>query len=180
MAAANARHALDALDGQLAPGGDAVNAAARHISTPYRDAGGAWVVDELVKVNHLRNCLLCHPRSFVGSDALRGQIPTPGQEMPRIYYNSNHGNFVRADIVYLKQDFALPLYVENADPWPAMQRFDFFVRTRAATPADARSAQERARRARATLVHRGAIQLRVAAGWLQSEALALAVGLGRS
>jgi hypothetical protein len=103
-----------------------------HVSDPY-SYGQLWVVDELVKVNHLRNCVLCHATSHESTEPLRGQIPTPGQELPQIYYNSNKGNFVRADVVYLRQDFSVMLPVANAKPWPEVQRFDFFVRTRPAT-----------------------------------------------
>jgi hypothetical protein len=102
------------------------------VSRPYVQAKGDWVVDELVKVNHLRNCMLCHPASTNTSDPLRGPIPQPGQELPRVYYSQTKGNFVRADVVYIRQDFSVMLPVENAQPWPAMQRYDFFVRTRPA------------------------------------------------
>jgi hypothetical protein len=104
-----------------------------HVSKPYQTQDDRWVVNELVKVNHLRNCVLCHAASRSSDDPLRGQIPTPGRPLPRIYYSSNHGNFVRADIVYVRQDFSVMLPVKDPGPWPGLQRFDFFVRTRPAT-----------------------------------------------
>src|SRR5262249_19109870 len=48
------------------------------------------------------------------------------------------GAFVRADITYLKQDFSVPLQVPKPGRWPAVQRFDFFVRERRATARDLR------------------------------------------
>ena len=50
-----------------------------------------------------------------------------------VYYESNSGNFVRADTTYLRQDFSVPQPVTNPSPWPAFQRFDYLVRTRALT-----------------------------------------------
>lgn len=97
---------------------------------PHKGPAGNWVVKELVCVNHLRSCVLCHAASPNRSDPVRGVIPTPGKPLPRAYYNSSRGTFVRADVTYLKQDFSVPLEVPKAHPWPGKQRFDFFVRTR--------------------------------------------------
>ena len=107
-----------------------------HVSAPFESPHGEWKVKELVKVNHLRNCVMCHQVSCNKDDPLRGQIPSPGQELPRIYYNSSRGDFVRADTVYLRQDFSVMLPVKDHGKWPEMQRFDFFVRTRDATGED--------------------------------------------
>lgn len=124
----------------------------------------APVVREVVRINHHRNCLLCHPpgntsdvmtiEPFKGSserkiadkyervycnitkradDILVGSIPTPGEELPVFggYREFTSPDIlVRADITYLRQDFSLLQKVENAYPWPEMQRFDFLVRSR--------------------------------------------------
>ena len=128
----------------------------RPASTPYQDDEGTWVVDELVKVNHLRNCVLCHQVSSDKNDPLRGQIPSPGERLPRIYYNSNRGDFVRADVVYLRQDFSVMLPVEDHGKWPQQQRFDFFVRTRLATGDDLQRAYEQ-RQYHATVLRRSIV-----------------------
>src|SRR5262249_16159620 len=95
------------------------------------------MVRELVRVNHHRNCLLCH--APVGKDSRRSQvplgpIPTPGERIPPpsvIYYSPRSGeNVVRADITYLRQDFSVKLPVAFSAPWPAEQRYDFYVRVR--------------------------------------------------
>ena len=39
-------------------------------------------VQELVRVNHLANCLLCHAPSFQRGDLVRGAVPTPGLPLP--------------------------------------------------------------------------------------------------
>jgi hypothetical protein len=94
---------------------------------------GKWVVSELVRVNHLRNCYLCHAPAQSVKDPIPGLVPTPGQELPVVYYQSSRGPFVRADVTYLRQDFSLMQRVEKPDKWPAWQRFDFLVRTRELT-----------------------------------------------
>ncbi|MEQ8790313.1 MAG: HEAT repeat domain-containing protein [Pirellulaceae bacterium] len=103
---------------------------------PYRDDQGRWVQRELVKVNHFRNCTLCHaPATRASADTLTGAVPLPGSPLPQVYYSGRSGvGLVRADITYLRQDFSLMQYVPDASPWPAMQRFDFLVRTRVLPP----------------------------------------------
>ena len=140
-----------------------------------RTAGDKTVsfVREVVKINHHRNCLLCHPPGntpdvmtlqpwdegkykralekdvdayFVNikkqaDDILVGAVPTPGEELPSA--SDGYGSFrspdvlVRADITYLRQDFSLAQKVENAKPWPDMQRFDYLVRTRVVSEKEA-------------------------------------------
>jgi hypothetical protein len=102
-------------------------------SAPFVDQEGKWSKRELVRVNHMRNCVLCHAPSRSSMDLVRGLVPTPGKPIPVVYYQSRHGSFVRADVTYLKQDFSVMQQVANADPWPSVQRFDYFVRDRQAT-----------------------------------------------
>jgi hypothetical protein len=109
-----------------------------------REKDGKWVRQELVRVNHLRNCLLCHPPSRSEDDPVRGPIPTPGSPLPEIYYDRGFpGQTIRADITFLKQDFSTFQHVADADRWPVTQRFDFFVRTRPATAAEVKAQLDR-------------------------------------
>jgi hypothetical protein len=105
------------------------------------------IVRELVKINHLRNCMLCHPaygpeqfERFVQPDCLEfvpvGAIPVPG-EFVEPYTAPKLELFVRADVTYLRQDFSLNLAVPNADLGPENQRFDFVVRTRVVSEKEA-------------------------------------------
>jgi sugar lactone lactonase YvrE len=111
---------------------------------PYRKPGKEGVfhkyVREVVRVNHLRNCVLCHAASLDATDKVRGRVPRTDQTLPpafsREYYASNEGTFVRADVTYLQQDFSLPMTVRKPGPWPSSQRFDFLVRERPATPEE--------------------------------------------
>ena len=122
------------------------------------------VVRELVKVNHLRNCLLCHApadtnavtRLGTGSKegpklnlpamlSLTAPVPLPNQQLPTPSPSGGYGQFsipgtlVRIDVTYLRQDFSVKLPVVDAKPWPDMQRFDFLVRTRQVTEQEAKA-----------------------------------------
>jgi hypothetical protein len=110
-------------------------------AAPSRGADGRPVVREMVRINHARNCLLCHAPSYSGSDPVRVAVPSPDQPLPppfsvKYYDAGDSGAVVRADVTYLRQDFSLTLPVENPGRWPGRQRYDFFVRTRPATPDD--------------------------------------------
>jgi hypothetical protein len=107
-------------------------------SAPVYDAKTKqYTVREMVRLNHLRNCLLCHAPSANKNDGLvRGLVPTPGQPLPAQYYESEAGDFVRADVTFLRQDFSVQLPDKDAAPWPNDQRYDFVTRLRALTPND--------------------------------------------
>lgn len=105
---------------------------------------GVTVVREVVKVNHLRNCAMCH--TPVGSGVvpalLTVQVPIEGQAIGD-GSNSGYGRsstpelMIRVDVTYLRQDFSVLLAVGDAHPWPDMQRFDFLVRERKVTTEEA-------------------------------------------
>jgi hypothetical protein len=110
------------------------------------------VVREVVRINHHRNCLLCHPPSQTGStQEVPGVIPIPGSPFPssprEAYGNAqSHGEpMVRADTTYLRQDFSVMMPVENAAPWPELQRFDFLVRTRTVEGKELAALQQKMR-----------------------------------
>jgi hypothetical protein len=101
------------------------------------------VVREVVRVNHLRNCLLCHAPSLGRNDPVRGLVPSPDRPLPPLlsatrYYEGGSGTFVRADVTYLRQDFSVPQPVARPGKWPVHQRYDYLVRTRYATDEDLR------------------------------------------
>ncbi len=113
---------------------------------PHRDKNNKWVVSEVVSINHLRNCLLCHAPSTAVKDPLRGIVPTPGQPLPRVYYSSSKGDLVRADVTYLRQDFSLMERVARPDKWPEWQRFDYLVRSRELTTEELAAHRKKARK----------------------------------
>jgi hypothetical protein len=101
-------------------------------------------VRELVRVNHHRNCVLCHAPANVRGvplDVLTVAVPVPDEALPAegYYSRSSPDIFVRTDVTYLRQDFSMMMKVEDAKPWPEMQRFDFFVRMRVLTAEEAAS-----------------------------------------
>lgn len=95
------------------------------------------MVRELVRLNHMRHCLLCHAPSASDKDGLvRGLVPTPGQPLPRLYYAGQKGNYARADMTFMRQDFSVNLPMIAAAPWPNEQRYDFVTRVRPAKPEE--------------------------------------------
>ena len=116
-----------------------------------KDVGGKQVavVRELVKVNHHRNCMMCHapgsPENVSGS-VITAEVPVPGQPLPlpfQGYSQSSPDLMVRVDVTYLRQDFSARLPVAEAQPWPDQQRFDFFVRTRELSAEEAASYRDK-------------------------------------
>jgi HEAT repeat protein len=89
-----------------------------------------WVAPQLVRVNHLQNCLLCHAPSFDRDDPVQGLGPERDRPLPEAYYGQKTGTFVRADVTYLKQDFSVVQPVADPGKWPRLQRFDYLVRKR--------------------------------------------------
>ena len=91
------------------------------------------MVHDVVRINHLSNCTLCHqqkPARSVRPCRFRYLVP------PATEYYARGDVFVRADITYLRQDFSVSHPVKDHGAWPEHQRFDYLVRTRPATDAD--------------------------------------------
>jgi len=111
-----------------------------HPHLPFQD-NDILVQHELVGINHMRNCLLCHSPSTSSSDSVRGLIPHTSRPLPRSYYEppgeSAVSFTVRADVTYLEQDFSVVQPVKDSAPWPAEQRFDYVVQKKRLTPAEA-------------------------------------------
>ena len=101
--------------------------------------GGAThpVRREMVRVNHARNCVLCHAPSLDRADFVRGALPDPTKPLggPMAYYETSNV-FVRADTTYLRQDFSVVQPVPNPGPWPSHQRFDYLVALRPAKASE--------------------------------------------
>jgi hypothetical protein len=103
------------------------------------------VAYELVRVNHLRNCLLCHApaeRGRTPAETLVAEVPVPAMPLPdtRSGYGQSDSNLlVRIDVTYLRHDFSAMQAVSDwtAATWGAKQRFDFLVRRRVLTSDEA-------------------------------------------
>ena len=107
------------------------------------------VVRELVRVNHHRNCLLCHApgnTGTVGADTLTAGVPIPGEPLAppsQGYQMTSPDVVVRIDVTYLRQDFSLSQPLADANPWPEMQWVDYLVRTRALSEEEAAAYREK-------------------------------------
>jgi hypothetical protein len=109
-----------------------------HPRMPVESADETYHQRELVAINHMKNCLLCHAPSKYDWDYGRAVTPEYDQPLPRQYYHApknpalrtGSSSFVRADVTYLKQDFSVMQKVENPGPWPKEQRFDYVVQIR--------------------------------------------------
>jgi hypothetical protein len=103
----------------------------------------------MVRINHHRNCLLCHApadREKLPKDALVAEVPIPSEELPdltRGYGKSESNLLVRIDVTYLRQDFSVMQEVNEKSAWPSQQRFDFVVRKRRLTAAEANDLRKR-------------------------------------
>ena len=107
-----------------------------------KTTGRGTFVRELVKVNHHRNCMMCHPSGQPGQvpdTAITAEVPVQGQPLPspsQGYGRSAADLMVRIDVTYLRPDFSATLTVPDAHPWPDAQRFDFVVRERELSAAE--------------------------------------------
>jgi HEAT repeat protein len=103
-------------------------------------------VHELVRVNHIQNCLLCHVPA-VGRDPVTDVDPftrrpsqtyDPGYHGPTIPGGANgvwaNKVLIRADVQFLRQDFSVTFPPSPNYPADSGLRFDFLVRTRPLTP----------------------------------------------
>jgi hypothetical protein len=108
------------------------------------------VVRELVRINHFRNCLLCHATGGQGEKGYSAEVPllfetlslsTNGYSSRREEERSHL--FVRFDVTYLRQDFSILLPVKDNDPGPRKQRFDFLVRKRVLSDSEANDLSKR-------------------------------------
>jgi hypothetical protein len=115
-------------------------------------------VRELVRFNHLKNCLMCHSPSLAEKDPVPGRVPVAGKKLELVYYSGPRKGddiFVRADITYIRQDFSMPQRVEDPGAWPELQRYDYLVRTRDASAEEIAAHQKQP--ANATYPQRDAV-----------------------
>jgi hypothetical protein len=113
-----------------------------------RGGKSAAVVREVVRLNHHRNCAMCHAPAGSGSpnpNAISAEVAVEGQPLPSPaegYRQSTRELMVRIDVTYLRPDFSASLPVKDAHPWPESQRFDFLVRERKLSDDEAAAYRE--------------------------------------
>ncbi|MCI0354522.1 MAG: hypothetical protein L0099_05710, partial [Acidobacteria bacterium] len=133
---------------------------ARDLSEPFAVEWGQkrlTMVRQLVRINHMRNCLLCHVPSFSSSDLVRRSVPnakhlvplpSSASERPGTYGGAPRPGpaFIRADVIYLKQDFSVLQPVPNHSKlWPPEQRYDYLVRFRVLSKEELHLLQDKLR-----------------------------------
>lgn len=110
---------------------------------PFQTSQNHTLVHEVVRINHQSNCLMCHSPAVSGwKDPVAGRVPGVfltgtieggggGYRPTQFPRPTSSPLLVRADIVFLRQDFSVPVSVASAGAaMAADQRFDFLVRTR--------------------------------------------------
>jgi hypothetical protein len=129
------------------------------------DGKAVAVVREVVRVNHHRNCMMCHAPAgklvavpvmvpapgttphgdpaqtvLLPEEVPSAEVPVEGLPLPTPatgYGRSAPELMIRVDVTYLRPDFSAALPVADAHPWPELQRFDFLVRERRVTADEA-------------------------------------------
>jgi HEAT repeat protein len=110
---------------------------------PFQTAQNHTLVREVVRIHHQTNCLMCHSPAVTGwKDPVAGQVPGVfltgtieggggGYHPTQFPRPTANPLLVRADIVFMRQDFSVPVSMGPAGGvLPVDQRFDFLVRTR--------------------------------------------------
>jgi hypothetical protein len=135
--------------------------------TEKRDGKEVTVVREMVRVNHHRNCLLCHAPGNTDNTpegVLKVAVPLPNEPLAK----PSEGGYqstppptpdivVRLDMTYLRQDFSMMMPVSDAHPWPDTQRFDFLVRTRTLSAAETQAYESTPEPGQLSPYHRSAL-----------------------
>jgi hypothetical protein len=113
---------------------------------PYNTHDGKTMVRDVVRVDHISNCLLCHAPAFNGRDPVVGIDPVTirpnsALENPNARYARDLLNprpsgqwannlLIRADVQFVRQDFSVTFPVKPAFDLVQGRRVDFMVRTR--------------------------------------------------
>lgn len=114
---------------------------------------------ELVRINHMCNCLLCHAPSSAATDMVRGRVPIPKETPPPLYYAEKTGEvFARADTTFLRQDFSVVQPVATPGTWPGDQRFDYLARVRPLTKREALEFEKQPKDQPMSFVQRDAVR----------------------
>jgi HEAT repeat protein len=116
---------------------------------PYETSQNHTLVHEVVRIHHQSNCLMCHSPAVSGwKDPVAGKVPGVfltgtveggggGYHPTQFPRPTTSPLLVRADIVFLRQDFSVPVSSGPAGAAVvADQRFDFLVRTRPVKPQE--------------------------------------------
>jgi hypothetical protein len=125
-------------------------------TAPVARRDGLWK-HEVVRINHVNNCMTCHAPSTSRSDPVVGVVPGFAAVKTGEYYGRGNPTSipgltdmslkVRGDITYLRQDFSIqqPVRVQPTAQTVNL-RFDYIVRFRPLTEKQAREWKAQAKR----------------------------------
>jgi HEAT repeat protein len=115
-------------------------------SEAYTTADGRLMIRDVVRINHIENCLLCHMPAFNGRDPVVGIDPITRRasttvENPNTHYGKPivtqnrpgiwaNNLLIRADVQFLRQDFSVTFPLKPVFGTLQGRRVDFVVRTR--------------------------------------------------
>lgn len=119
-------------------------------AAPRRASGQGWVRSELVRMNHLGNCSVCHAKLPANAandgthEGFAAPMPKYGEPLFVAYYGHPvfvAGEAIRADVVYVQQDFSVIHRTSAFEPWPVEQRYDYLVQERRLSEPEAAAAE---------------------------------------
>jgi HEAT repeat protein len=107
-------------------------------AAPFTGTRGGQYQRELVRINHLSNCMMCHAAAMTMQEPVLGIAPGTSRRVTPGGWGGGGGGgqtapfWVRADVTFFRQDFSESIAVGQrgvvADQ--PTKRFDFLVRTR--------------------------------------------------
>ncbi|HMF15132.1 MAG TPA: HEAT repeat domain-containing protein, partial [Gemmataceae bacterium] len=118
-------------------------------AAPYAGSRGGQLQHQLVRVNHLANCFLCHPPAQTMREPVLGIVPGLSRRGVGGWGGGSSASrhpapwWVRADVTFFRQDFSesLSYGLAQRSVRPTV-RFDFMVRTRSIPAKEAKRLQE--------------------------------------
>jgi HEAT repeat protein len=107
-------------------------------SAPFTGTRGGQYQRQLVRINHLSNCMMCHAAAMTMQEPVLGIAPGTSRRVTPGGWGGGGGSaqtapfWVRADVTFFRQDFSesIPIGQRGVVNQPTL-RFDYLVRTRA-------------------------------------------------
>jgi HEAT repeat protein len=111
-------------------------------SAPITGTHGGQYQRQLVRVNHLGNCMMCHAAANTMTEPVLGIAPGTSRRVTPGTWGGGGGQtapfWVRADVTFFRQDFSesIPYGQHGVVAVQPTLRFDYLVRTRQLSPKE--------------------------------------------
>jgi HEAT repeat protein len=107
-------------------------------AAPFTGTRGGQYQRELVRVNHVGNCMMCHAAAMTMQEPVLGIAPGTSRRVTPGGWGGGGGGgqtapfWVRADVTFFRQDFSesIPYGQRGVAAAQPTRRFDYLVRTR--------------------------------------------------